>query len=162
MVHIDETPITRRHGNRRNRSRSNTVWIIGAVDILNKKAVLKFLPSRGHVNVIPFIQDFVARNSCIHTDSLATYRILTELGFDHNMVNHSIELVSKEGVHTNHIEGIFGNMKRLKRHYSYQFTDTENLNILMAEWVFRFCYSGWNRREIFGKIIKIMSLIRLI
>ena len=38
--------------------------------------------------------------------TLATYRILTELGFDHHMVNHSIELVSREGVHTNHIEGI--------------------------------------------------------
>ena len=142
MVHIDEIPITRRHGNRGNRSRSNTVWVIGAVDILNKKAALKFLPSRGHVNVIPFIQDFVAPNSYIHIDSLATYHILTELGFDNHMVNHSIELVGREGVHTNHIEGIFGNMKR---HYSYQFTDTENLNILMAEWVLRFCYGGWNR-----------------
>ena len=103
VVHIDETPINRKHGNR---SRSNTVWVIGAVDILNKKAALKFLPSRDHVDVIPFIQDFAAPNSCIHTDSLATYRILTELGFDHHMVNHSIEFVSREGVHTNHIEGI--------------------------------------------------------
>ena len=72
------------------------------------------------------------------------------------MVNHSIGLVSREEIHTNHIEGIFENMKRLKRHCSYQFTYTENLNILIEEWGFRFYYGRWNRGETFGKTIKIM------
>ena len=37
VVHIDKTPITRRHGNRGNISRSNTIWVIGAVDIVSKR-----------------------------------------------------------------------------------------------------------------------------
>ena len=64
------------------------------------------------------------------------------MGFEHYQVNHSRELVSRDDVHTNHIEGIFGNLKRLKRHYNYQFTDRDSLNIILGEWLFRYYYSG--------------------
>ena len=36
-IHVDETPITRRHGGIGRTFFSNTVWVISAVDIFNKK-----------------------------------------------------------------------------------------------------------------------------
>lgn len=46
VIHFDETPITHRYGLVGRHLRSNTVWVVGAVDIYTKKCFLKFLPSR--------------------------------------------------------------------------------------------------------------------
>ena len=66
VVHVDETPITRRHSNTGRTARSNTVWVISVVDVVHRKAALKFFPSRGHRDVLPFIQNFVRLNNRIH------------------------------------------------------------------------------------------------
>ena len=83
-VHLDETALTKPHGDKGKRVRSQTVWIIGAVDVINKKAFLEFLPSRGHVDTLPFVTDNIEEGSTVHTDCLATYRILSEMGYVFN------------------------------------------------------------------------------
>ena len=65
-----------------------------------------------------------------------------------------------DGTHTNHIEGLFGNMKRLKKNYSICYKCTEALNIFLAEFLFRFCFEGWDRSTTFCKIIKMLRLNR--
>ena len=43
-IHIDETPLTRRHGGVGTSHASNTVWVFGAIQIETRKILLKFLP----------------------------------------------------------------------------------------------------------------------
>ena len=46
ILHCDETALkTRKHGVGK-KSQSNTVWVIGAIDIVTRKCALEFLPSR--------------------------------------------------------------------------------------------------------------------
>ena len=122
-VCVDETPITRRYGGIGTRAASNTVWVIGAVDIVNPKGVLKFLTSRGHRNSIPFLDAWIIRDIIIHTDYLSSYRIFSSFGYSHRTVNHCKTLVSQDGIHTNHIEGVFGSAKRLMRDYKFRYTN---------------------------------------
>ena len=144
-VHVDETPITRRHGNIGRRSQSNTVWVIGAVDIFNKKCVLSFLPSRGHAHIFSFIDNWIARGTTITTDCLAIYTILSSMGFLHNRVNHSRYLVAPDGTNTNRIEGSFGNVKTLMRDYKFKYVNAAKLNLFMAEWWWRYFHEAFNR-----------------
>ena len=133
-IHVDETPITRRHGGIGRTFSSNTVWVIGAVDIFNKKCVLQFLPSRGRCHIEPFFDAWIARGSTVTIDYLATYSFLNRQGFRHYTVNHSKDLVSSNGIHTNYIEGIFGSVKKLMRGYNFRYIDSKNLNLFLAEW----------------------------
>ena len=160
-VHLDETPITRRHNNTGSTSASNTVWVIGAVDVARKKCVLRFLPSHGHSDILPFVRNWIAPGTTVYTDCHRSYQILGSLGYNHRVVNHSIGFKSTEGYHTNHIEGIFGNMKRLMRSYSHQYKNVSTLNTILGEWMFRFCYDGWNRKTAFSKILFVLKQVRV-
>ena len=159
-VHLDETPWTKRKNKRGKRFRSNTVWVIGAVNIFQKKCAVEFLPSRGHQDVLPFVEEYIQPGTTIHTDCLPTYKILKDMGFTHNSVNHSKTFKSEDGTTTNHIEGIFGSLKRLRRVYGAGFTNISKLNCLLGEWMFRYCYAGWDRNISFQKIIFVLKLIR--
>ena len=151
-VHLDETPITKRHAGRGREAPSNTVWVIGAVDIFNRKCVLRFLPSRGRYHVIPFIENWLAPRSVLTTDCLATYRILNEMGFTHHSVNHSKHLVAPDGTNTNRAEGVFGSVKRMMRSYNLKWSTVESLNTMLGKWCFRYCNDAWDRGFAFGKI----------
>jgi hypothetical protein len=79
------------------------------------------------------------------------------MNFTHNKVNHLKVFKSKDGIHTNHIEGIFGACKRLMRHYSTKFAKVYKLNRFLGEWMFRYCYDGWDRRKMLQKLIYILK-----
>ena len=122
--------------------------------------MLRFLPSRGHVDVLPFINSWITRGSIITTDCLATYNILNSMGFQHYRVNHSRHLVAPDGTNTNRIERIFGSVKRMVRLYNYQYINPTNLNLILSEWCFRYCYKGWDRRYAFLKILFVLKIVR--
>lgn len=44
------------------------------------------------------------------------YNSLESLGYSHSTVNHSIQFITEDGVHTNKIEAIWGAIKRKYRH----------------------------------------------
>lgn len=91
--------------------------------------------------------------STIHTDSLRSYDALSSLGFTHCRVNHSRELVSPDGIHTNWIEGLFGCMKKMARKYDAGFSGIDNLHLYLAEFCFRYSFSAWDRKKAFFKIM---------
>lgn len=159
-LHLDETPITHRHGHQGTMSRSNTVWVIGVVDIFNRKCVLKFLPSRGHRDIVPFVDNWIARGVEITTDGLASYRILGRMGFLHNTVNHSRHLVAPDGTNTNRIEGIFGATKRLMRDYKFRYTNVRRLDFFLAEWCFRYCHENFQRMKCFTSMLFLLRWYR--
>lgn len=149
VVHFDETPITRRHGNTGTHQPSNTVWVVGAVDIHSRKCFLKFLPSHSREVLFSFFNEWILPGSVVHTDSHASYRTLSSLGFTHFRVNHSQNLVSDDGIHTNWIEGIFGCLKKLRRKYDSSWTNVENLERFLSEFCFRYSFECWDRRKAF-------------
>lgn len=161
VIHFDETPITSRHGNTGRFMTSNTVWAVGAVDIVNRSCFLKFLPSRSRADLYYFINEWILPNSVIHTDSLASYHTLSSLGFTHFSVNHSRNLVGPDGIHTNWIEGIFGAMKKMMRKYDSNWSGVENLNLHLSEFCFRYCYDMWNRKKSFLGIMFVLKKVRI-
>ena len=61
------------------------------------------------------IQSRILPGSIIHSDCWAAYNgilDLPECDFEHKTVNHSVEFVTTEGVHTNTIEGTWYALKR--------------------------------------------------
>ena len=88
---------------------------MGVVDIVKRKCMLKFLPSHSRDDLYAFIREWVVEGTTIHTDAHRSYFTLSQVVYEHNVVNHSENLVGPDGIHTNWIEGIFGAMKKLRR-----------------------------------------------
>lgn len=160
VIHFDETPITHRHGLLGRHMRSNTVWVVGAVDIHSRRCFLKFLPSRSRTDLFHFLQEWILPGSVVHTDSHRSYHTLSGLGFGHFTVNHSRNLVGPDGIHTNWIEGIFGCVKKLIRKYDAGFTDVANLELYLAEFCFRYSYDVFDRRQAFIKILHVLKVVK--
>ncbi|KAG0430607.1 hypothetical protein DMUE_5645 [Dictyocoela muelleri] len=161
IIHFDETPMTHRHGGLGRENPSNTVWVVGAVDIHQRKCFLKFLPSRSRDDLFIFLREWILPGSVVHTDSHRSYLTLSSLGFTHFTVNHSRELVSRDGIHTNWIEGIFGSLKKLQRKYDSNWSGVENLNIFLSEFCFRYTYDAWNRKKAFLKKLAVLKFVSM-
>jgi len=58
--------------------------------------------------VLPLIEKHVPKTTTIFHDGLATYSKLHELRYKHEVGYRNRELVTKEGVHTNTFEGLWG------------------------------------------------------
>ncbi|KRH92909.1 hypothetical protein M153_21290001059 [Pseudoloma neurophilia] len=160
VIHFDETPITHRHGILGRNTRSHTVWVVGAVDIYSKKCFRQFLPSRSREDLLHFVNLWVLPGSVIHTDSHASYNTLSSLGFTHCRVNHSRELVARDGTNTNWIEGLFGCLKKMIRRYDGGFSGVHNLHLYLSEFCFRYSFSAWNRKKAFLKIMYALKYVK--
>jgi hypothetical protein len=57
------------------------------------------------------IKKWVHRGSIIRTDGWKAYEKLEEMGYVHQVVNHSKEFVTSSGVHTNRVESMWRPMK---------------------------------------------------
>jgi len=62
--------------------------------------------------LLPLIEKHIPKNVVIYHDGLATYSNLHEIGYKHKVVFHNKKFVTKDGVHTNTIEGLWGNVRQ--------------------------------------------------
>lgn len=62
--------------------------------------------------LIPHIVENVAKDTMINTDTLAAYKCLSELGYQHEALNHTFEESARGIHHTNRIEGFWSHLKR--------------------------------------------------
>jgi hypothetical protein len=68
------------------------------------------VPNRSAETMKVIIQRFIKPGTIIHSDCWRAYNNIPQWGdFSHETVNHSAEFVSRTGVHTQVIEGIFIN-----------------------------------------------------
>ena len=81
-----------------------------------KKIVLFIVPYRTRATIQPLIQQHIAPGTIIHSDDYVVYHNLNQLGYEHHTVNHSVEFVTDEGIHTSGIEGVWGNLKEDFKH----------------------------------------------
>lgn len=82
--------------------------------ITERKGVAKLfiIPSTTATDILPVILENIPTTTIIYTDSWDAYNKLTELGYEHAMVNHSIEFVN-ESASTNTSENVFSNLKKV-------------------------------------------------
>ena len=113
IVEIDESKFGTRKHNRGHRVEG--VWVVGGVErTLEKKVFVCKIESRNAATLRDVISRFVLPGSIIYSDMWRGYaNIEEELGLQHHTVNHSVEFVSEQGVHTNTIEATWCGMKIL-------------------------------------------------
>jgi hypothetical protein len=75
-----------------------------------KVAVLK---TENQLDLLQTAKSFVATEAVVITDEHSGYNLL-DGRHDHRTVNHSREFVSKDGAHTNIVEGFFSQMRRMQ------------------------------------------------
>ena len=106
-MEIDES----KFGKRKNHygHRVEGVWVLSGVEKTNeRKTFLAVVPCRNARTLTEIIHQFIRPSSLIYSDMWRAYNGLSdEEGMDwvHQVVNHSIEFITDDGVHTNTIEG---------------------------------------------------------
>lgn len=62
--------------------------------------------------ILKTIQERVVPGSCIYSDGFKMYRSIPKIGYGHEFVDHAGGEYVRGDIHTNHIEGFWGIMKR--------------------------------------------------
>lgn len=116
QVQIDESYF----GGRRKYNRGRLVgaverpWILGLMDSVSKKVVLKIVPNRSNETLLPLIERHVAPGTHIITDGWQGYNTIThsQNNYTHTSVNHKENFVDPDtGVHTQGIENFWSTAK---------------------------------------------------
>ena len=149
-VHIDETFI----GGKRKYHRGSVPevkprFLLGIIDKNNQKAWVQFVPKRDFINIIPLVTRHVMPGCTINTDGARVYNHLNHMNYRHEIVIHKECFVNENtGVHTNWIEGFWGNLKmKLK---SIRGSQKQMLDRHLDEFIYRY-----NRKNE-GNILELM------
>ena len=103
-MEIDESKFGRRKHHRGHWVTS--AWVFGVVERTPEWRVILFhIDFRNRETLEEKIIQYIASGSIIYSDGWAAYNRLSHLGYQHEVVNHSLEFVRADGVHTNTIEG---------------------------------------------------------
>jgi transposase len=137
IVEADETYIGGRTDMRRRFNNKSTV-----MGIVEKKGKAKAVVTNGAnaTIAVPFLRAAVEVGTEIHTDDSRIYNRVKR-DFKHRVVNHSAKEYVKDGVHTNSIEGLWGQMKR-SMDGTYHCVSPKYLQSYVNEFVYRY-----NRRD---------------
>lgn len=133
VVEIDETKLGKRKYERGHRVEG--VWVLGGVERTEVGRVfVATIADRSAATLIGVIHRHVLPGSIVFSDMWRGYSGLSEiLGVEHHVVNHSVEFVTHDGVHTNTIEATWCGLKLLipKRNR------TKNIEKHLWEYVWR-------------------------
>ena len=135
IVEIDESLFGKKNKYSRGKL-TKKVWVFGIAQRQTRKTRFFVVPNRKNATLHPLICENIEQGVCIFHDDWAGYKKLNELGFPHGTVVHKTEFKSAEGVCTNLIEGLWGNIKMKiyqqhgLRHYMLQ--------PFLDEWSYRY------------------------
>ena len=115
IVQIDESQICKRKYHRGRVLVNQSFWIVGGIDS-NGNLFQVLTELRNRIVLEEIITENCIRGSTLWTDKWPAYWNLSNLGYIHDSVNHSIEFKTADGVHTNRIEAIWGAIKRKFRY----------------------------------------------
>lgn len=117
VVEIDESKFGKRKYHRGHRVEG--CWVFGGVERESGRAFMIPVKKRSAAYLIPIIRHFVAPGTTIISDCWRAYSGLNQEGFNHLMVNHSLNFKDPEtGAHTNTIECLWRHAKEVAGSYS--------------------------------------------
>ena len=106
MVEIDECLLVRRKNNAGHLVREQ--WVFGGYNIATKVGFMVPVDRRDAANLLPIIQQYITPGTTIISDLRAAYNTIETLGYQHLIVNHSVNFVDPTtGACTNHIESVW-------------------------------------------------------
>lgn len=91
--------------------------------------------------IIPIVKERVLPFSMVYTDEFVTYTKLRDNHYFHKSVNHESKQYVKGRVHTNNLEGFWGNLKRGISGV-YHSVSKKYLQTYIDEYVFRYNHRG--------------------
>ena len=111
------------------------LWVFGIVDTHSRRVMLEAVEDRSSGTLVPMIDSTSAPGSRVWSDQWKGYSGLDDAGLDHDTVNHSVNFVSEDGVHTQMIESTWAAVKGFLRgrHIKARSTVMEHVH----EWCFR-------------------------
>ena len=134
IVEIDESKFGKRKYHRGRRV--DGVWVFGGIVRGSRKCFLVTVEDRTADTLIPIIKQYILPGTKIMLDCWKSYSALSEEGYIHGTVNHSVEFVNSEtGDHTQTIESTWRAVKR--RSLPRSGTVKRMYNSYFAEFLFR-------------------------
>ena len=112
--------------------------VMGMVQRSERKLRFEIIPNVQEKTLYPLVQKHVQRGTSFCTDSRITYAI-TGLFYHHQTVNHSKGEFARDGVHTNTIEQIWGDLKGIIRTIHHGVSRTYRY-LYLAQYAFRYQY----------------------
>lgn len=140
-VEVDETLLGGAdQGGKRGRGTSKSVIVI-AVEVLEPKGFgrirMRHIPDASGANLLPFVSDFIATGSTVHTDGWRGYNNLSQKGYTHKKTVLSTSddpaHVTMPGVHL-----VAGLLKRWILGTHQGSVSSEHLQSYLEEFTFRF------------------------
>lgn len=159
IIEADETFIGGKESNKhkskqtagtQGRSSLTKTPVLGIIERGGQLRAIKVLNTRGY-SLRPFIVNNVEFGSTIHTDEWWGYRGLSRI-FKHQYINHGAGEYSKDGVHTNSIEGFWSLLKRGVIGIYHSMSD-KHLQKYLDEFVFRYNTRGYSENFRFDAML---------
>lgn len=97
-------------GGKRGRGSENKTPVLGIVK-RGGKIKTAVIPNAQAQTLIPLVTAAVEAGSTIFTDELPSYNSLGKLGYTHEQIPHALKIYAIGQIHTNTIEGFWGNTK---------------------------------------------------
>ena len=149
IVQIDEAKFGRRKYNRGRWIEGH--WVLGLIEDGSNDLRLELCPdnNRSATALIQIIRRHVAVGTTIRSDCWGAYQSLPQYGYYHEVVNHSREFVTPEGIHTNRIESMWRPMRRF---FGGRLIDHDHFADHLIEYMWR-RYCRLNNIEKFGNLL---------
>lgn len=110
-VEVDESYFGgKKKGGKRGRGSENKTAVIGLVE-RGGKVVTQVIPNVKKTTLQPIVEENIEKGATVYTDELKSYNGLEEAGYNHAKVLHSHDIYVIGDVHTNTMEGFWGNVK---------------------------------------------------
>lgn len=111
-VQIDESLIGGKKKYHRGSHHQHEIdWVFGMIEENTNLCVMWVVDDRKKETLVNLIKQHIYPGATIKSDQFASYKSLTAEGFHHQSVNHSVEFVTKDGVHTQNIEALWSRLK---------------------------------------------------
>jgi transposase-like protein len=159
IIEADETFIGGKESNKhkskqtegtQGRSAKTKTPVLGIIERGGELRAIKVISTQGY-SLRPFIVNNVEFGSTIHTDEWWGYRGLSRI-FKHQYINHGDGEYSKDGVHTNTIEGFWSLLKRGVIGIYHSMSD-KHLQKYIDEFVFRYNTRGMSENFRFDRML---------
>lgn len=145
VVEIDESKFGKRKYSRGRAVEGH--WVFGGMERDSNEGFLVEVQNRDSATLFPILQKHVRPGTTVMSDSWAAYKkIHDDLGFDHQMVNHSLNFVDPlTGAHTQRIESAWSQVKRMMRRQGVMGTSPELFPTYLAEFLWRRKFSDQDK-----------------